>query len=174
MKRDAVTNTVRAGLAAAALWIGAPAAAAAAASASVEEEDDEPVPAPRALREAVGRWEAAMASGDAARIGEVYAPEAWLKPPCAPMQVGRPALAEAWREILSYSPANLSLTPRSFDMARGRDMASERGRAQFLQIVGGLPYGTNVDYLRVWRRRGGTWLIVADLFTPGGPCADED
>jgi len=113
-------------------------------------------------------------SDDADALARLYAPDAWFKAPCARLRTGRAAIAQRWREILAYSPTTVSLRPRSFDFARGRDMAVERGRAQLLQNVGGLPYGTNVDYLRVWRRGGATWLIAADMFTPGGSCAEDE
>ena len=53
-------------------------------------------------------------------------------------------------------------------------MAIERGWAQLMQNVGGLPYATNVDYIRVWSRAGGTWRVAADLFAAGGPCAEPE
>ncbi|HYI46866.1 MAG TPA: nuclear transport factor 2 family protein [Allosphingosinicella sp.] len=145
-----------------------------AAALAQEEEDSGPVPVPRQLRDAVAGWSATADSDDSDALARLYAPDAWFKAPCARLRTGRAAIAQRWREILAYSPTTVSLRPRSFDLARGRDMALERGRAHLLQNVGGLPYGTNVDYLRVWRRTGATWLIAADMFTPGGPCDEEE
>ena len=134
----------------------------------------ETVDPPALLREAVARWTAAEESEDAARIAAMYAPDGWFQPACARLAAGREAVSASWRAILSHSPATLSLNPHIFDVARGRDMAIERGQAQFLQNVGGLPYGTNVGYVRVWRRQGGEWLIAADSFGPGGPCGPRE
>jgi uncharacterized protein (TIGR02246 family) len=145
-----------------------------AAALAQDEEDFDPAPVPRQLRDAVARWAAATDRDEAESVAELYAPDGWFKPPCARLRSGRAAIAAGWRTILAYSPTTVSLRPRSFDLARGRDMAIERGRAQFLQNVGGLPYGTNVDYLRIWRRTADGWLIAADMFTPGGPCEEDE
>jgi len=134
----------------------------------------EAVDPPSLLRAAIARWDAAEESEDPARIAAVYATDGWFQPPCARLAAGRAAVSESWRTILASSPATLSLTPHVFDVARGRDMAIERGQAQFLQNVGGLPYGTNVGYVRVWRRQGSEWLIAADSFGPGGPCGPRE
>lgn len=145
----------------------------AAPAAAGQDEDDVVAETPAPMRAAVANWQAALDSDDADRVSRAYAVDGWFKAPCEPFKVGRSAIAGGWADILLHSPANLDLQPRSFEVSRGRDVAIERGRAQFLLNIGGLPYGTNVDYLRIWRRSGGDWLIEADLYTPGAPCEAE-
>jgi len=123
--------------------------------------------------ETAALWESAAGASGPERIIGLYAADAWLKLPCTPVRTGATAVREAWRDFFAYSPATVSIDPESFDLSRGRDDAVERGRAHLSQNVGGLPYGTNVEYLRVWRRTAQGWRIAADIFTPGGPCERE-
>lgn len=118
-------------------------------------------------------WQAAVDADGPEQIAGLYTADAWLKLPCTPVRTGSTAIPEAWRDLYSYSPASISIETESFDLSRGRDVAMERGQAHFLQNVGGLPYGTNVEYLRVWRWTPQGWRIAVDIFTPGGSCDQE-
>lgn len=123
--------------------------------------------------ETAALWKAAVDANAPEQIARLYTADAWLKLPCTPVRTGSTAIPEAWRDLYSYSPASISIETESFDLSRGRDVALERGRAQFLQNIGGLPYGTNVEYVRVWHRTGQGWRIAVDIFSPGGSCDQE-
>lgn len=146
--------------------------AAPASAAQFPFDDYKQVEPPARLREPVAGWQKAMAGEDAGAVAGKYAADGWLKLPCAPAAMSRSKIGEQWRNYWSSSPATVSLQPSSFDLATGKDMAVERGWAQLTQNVGGMPYATNVDYVRVWRKAGRSWLIAVDLFAAGGLCAE--
>lgn len=104
-----------------------------------------------------------------------YAENAWIKPPCDPLVQGRPAVLENWRALLARNQFSPSYTARDFDVAPDRRMAVERGKAQFLENVGGVPYGWNFTYSRIWHRTGsGKWLIVVDVASVADVCDDTE
>ena len=128
------------------------------------------VSVPAELWSALRLWQ--RNADNAAVVSQLYALDAWLKPPCSPVRKGRPAIVAQWRESLSRSGFSVALEPERFDLSAERDIAIERGEGQYLQLVGGVPFGTNVDYLRVWKKVQGTWLIAVD-FSSGGPCHED-
>lgn len=146
--------------------------AAPASAAQFQFDDYKQVEPPSLMRVPVAAWQKALEGENPAVIAQGYAPDGWLKLPCAPTAMGRAKIAEQWRTYLSSSPATVSLQPSSFDLGKGNDVAIERGWAQLTQNVGGLPYATNVDYVRVWRKTGTSWLIAVDMFAAGGLCAE--
>ena len=142
--------------------------------AAAPDWDAEPVAVPAALRDAHARWQQAVSAEDPLALARLYADDAWLEPPCSLPPRPQPKVVETWRHLFTLPNLSVSLRPLGFDMARSRDLAVERGRAQYLHLVGGIPYGTNVSYLRTWRKQRGQWLISAEISTPGGACSDRD
>lgn len=160
------------GFASAAMALMAIAPYSASAAGQFQFENYQEVDPPSQLRADIERWSRAVEANDAEQIAGFYAQQGWLKLPCSPAGFGRTAIVERWRALHTQGPVSLSLHPSSFELSRGSDMVIERGWAQLMQNVGGLPDATNVDYLRVWSRRDGAWRIAADIFAPGGACAE--
>ena len=118
---------------------------------------------PRMLRAAHGRWTAALDAETPAELGRLYAAEAWLVPPCTLAPDGEADPAGLWTHVFAFPNMNVSFEPQSFAPARSGDLVVERGRGQYLHLVGGIPYGTNVSYLRIWRKQRGAWLITDEI-----------
>ena len=142
--------------------------------ASRTDEIGEPVPVPAPLRAAHARWVEAERDGDPAELARLYAPDAWLQPPCSLVGEAPRTVLETLTALHALPNMNISFDPHRFDLSRSRDMAVERGRGQYLHLVGGIPWGTNVSYLRVWRKTGSRWLIAAETTRPGGSCEGSD
>ena len=53
----------------------------------------------------------------------------------------------------------------------------EPHRAEILALsrmhVGGIPYGLNPFYIRIWKREGRQWRIASDVSLPGPPCHED-
>ena len=147
------------------------AAAPAAGLASAPDWDAEPADVPAALRNAHALWGKAVAADDPLALSKVYTADAWLELPCSLSPLPQETVHASWKHLYRLPNLSVSLVPLSFDLARSRDIAVERGRAQYLHLVGGIPYGTNVSYLRVWKQQRGSWLISAEISTAGGACS---
>jgi hypothetical protein len=139
-----------------------------AASQGEDEQQAEIVEAPPPLREAHARWRSAASAGDAEGLAALYSATALLEPPCSLLRPGPRTPLETWKALFAMPNMSVGFDPLGFEPRRG--MTVEHGRAQYLHLVGGIPYGTNVAYRRVWRELGGKWLIAAEWITKGGEC----
>lgn len=108
-------------------------------------------------------------------LGALYAPDAWRKPACSPLVQGKSQLVEAWKELFARKQFNPSFRIRDFDVSPDGKFAVERGRAHFLENVGGVPYGSNFEYTRIWKKVGRrSWQIAADIALAADTCDDDD
>ena len=133
------------------------------ADARPPDREAETVAPPPMLRAAHARWTTALDAEIPAALGRLYAADAWLAPPCPLNPEGETDPARLWTRIFALPNMNVSFEPQSFAPARSGDLVVERGRGQYLHLVGGIPYGTNVSYLRVWQKRRGAWLITDEI-----------
>lgn len=106
------------------------------------------------------RWNAALASGDAHRVANLYAPDAVLLPTVSPR------IRTTHREIVDYFTHFLESRPvgriqwRSIHVLN-RDAAIDTGLYRFTLTGGnGGRSVVNARYTFVYERRGGRWLIV--------------
>jgi ketosteroid isomerase-like protein len=105
---------------------------------------------------------AAYNSGDAAAIAALYAPDATLMPPGAPMMNGTLAIGAFWRGAISAGIRNIRLTTISVD--GDADSPAETGRATLEVPSDNGHVEVSGKYLVVWRRVNGVLHLQRDIW----------
>jgi uncharacterized protein (TIGR02246 family) len=103
----------------------------------------------------------ALERGDAASVAALYAEDAVVLPPDAPMISGRAAIEEFWRGLMEAGARGVNL--ETLRLAGPRDLLHEVGRATItIQPEGGETNTQAMKYVVVWERdpAGGLALAV--------------
>jgi uncharacterized protein (TIGR02246 family) len=105
---------------------------------------------------------------DAAKVGALYAEDAVLMPPNMPLIKGRAGI-EAWfKGGFDQGFSNLRLAP--FRSEVSGDLAYVAGT---YTISAKPPAGAAVEdrgkYIEIWKRSGGQWRMVSDIFNSDLP-----
>ncbi len=111
--------------------------------------------------EANRRFMEAFERGDAASVAALYAEDAVVLPPDAPMISGRAAIEEFWRGLMAAGARGVNLV--TLRLGGSGDVLHEVGRATFtIQPEGGETNTPAVKYVVVWERdpAGGLALAV--------------
>ena len=126
-------------------------------------------PAERDLRARDRALVMAFLENDAAAIRDLYAPNAIVMPPNAPIVEGHAHVAP-WARSISAVLVKFSASPMVVQVEG--DLAWIAGRyAMTTKAAGGGSSEDQGKYLEVWRRIDGKWRVVADMFNsdrPGG------
>jgi ketosteroid isomerase-like protein len=144
------------GLIVGALWIGPE---------RVGELSDQSV---AAVEGAGGSYSQSFEANDWQTFVTLYADDAVVMPPNAPVVQGRAAMSELtanWPQITTFSLA--------VDEIDGcRDLAFSRGSYTFAAMLEGVPEPVEDvgKYIEIWRRQpDGTWLIAAEIWNSDNP-----
>lgn len=116
-----------------------------------------------AIQKVIAEFEKAANAKDATTIANMYAPDATLLPPGAPMIKGRENIRVFWQSFLNAGAADASL--RIVEVGVSGDMAYEIGafKAKLPTSQGTLAL-TEGKYVVVWKRQGDGIHMVADIF----------
>jgi uncharacterized protein (TIGR02246 family) len=146
---------------------------AAAASAQVAAKKSAAAAAaePSALVQLQKEWAAAANAKDSAKIASLYAEDAVLMPPNAPVVNGRAAIQAFWQGMLDQGARDISLATIAGSVSG--DTGYEAGTYRLtMAVAGGTPVSDNGKYLMtVQRGKDGKWLIRNDIFNSDLPCA---
>lgn len=109
-------------------------------------------------------WGKAYAAGDTAGVASVYADDAALSPPGAPILRGKAAILEyVTKDIAATKAAGLNVAnDSSTDVGVSGDMAWETGQFTITD-----PNGANVDtgkFTTIFAKRDGSWKIIRDTY----------
>jgi len=135
-----------------------------AACASMPANDAEDV-----FRRGAADFAAAANAGNVDRIVSYYADDAVLMPPNLPAFRGRDAVRQYWAGLLGLGKADVTIG--ADDIQQSGDMAVERGHYA-LTIAprgGGATISDKGKYVIMWRKRGGEWKAVDDIFNSDLP-----
>lgn len=103
-------------------------------------------------------FEAGARSGNAAQMVSIFAEDATLMAPDMPSLTGREAITQYWGGMLQQlSKVEVDLMMEHLDVLG--DVAIERGRYEISS-----PIKDSGKYVHVWRKTGGKWLLVTDIF----------
>jgi ketosteroid isomerase-like protein len=115
-------------------------------------------------------WVDAYNAGDAGKIVALYADDAVLMPPDAPVASSH----EAMRSFISANIADSKASGVTFVLgAESTGVSGNLGwhSGTFKGIgAGGATVGTG-KYLEIWRKKDGKWLIVQDIWNNDAPAA---
>jgi uncharacterized protein (TIGR02246 family) len=106
-------------------------------------------------------WTAAFNKGDAAAVAAMYTEDAYVLPPGAEIQKGRPAIEALWRQAVQQL-GDAKLT--TIDMlALGPSAAREIGTVS-LKTKSQPPQEIVGKYAVFWRKVGGKWKLATDIW----------
>ena len=103
-------------------------------------------------------FETGARSGNAAQMVSIFADDATLMAPDMPSLSGREAITQYWGGMLQQlSKVEVDLMMDHLEVLG--DVAIERGRYEISS-----PIQDSGKYVHVWRKTGGKWLLVTDIF----------
>ncbi|MFC5231820.1 SgcJ/EcaC family oxidoreductase [Pseudonocardia zijingensis] len=112
------------------------------------------------VEEANRRFMEAFERGDAASVAALYAEDAVVLAPGAPMITGRQAIEEFWRGVMASGARRAELVTSR--LAGSGDVLHEIGRATiWIRPEGGEEMTQVVKYVVVWERAPGGGLALA-------------
>jgi uncharacterized protein (TIGR02246 family) len=112
---------------------------------------------------------AAIAARDANAIANIYAPDATLMMPNAPVVTGSATIKSGWTDMFTLPGLQFSFTPTHLEVAKAGDMAFDVGTYHFSANTPQGPMDDVGSYSTVWKKTNGQWLIATDMATSGKP-----
>jgi len=115
-----------------------------------------------AIRRMSREFAEAASAGNVDGMMAIYAYDALLLPPNAPEFRGPAAIRQYWTGMIGLKP-KVTLTPVT--ILESCELATEIGRYEL--TIG--PMKDEGKYVVTWRRTGGEWRAVADIFNSNKP-----
>jgi uncharacterized protein (TIGR02246 family) len=135
-------------------------------AAAVDTAGDE-----QAIRAHVDHWLQLVKAKDASGIAELYAEDGAVMPPNAPIGKGRAAIQQAWASMMRTPGFDLTFNPEQIVISSSGDMALDRGTYTLTVAPAGTRKTDTGKYVVVWRKIGGDWKAVADIFNSNLPAS---
>jgi uncharacterized protein (TIGR02246 family) len=135
-------------------------------AAAVDAAGDE-----QAIRAQVDHWLQLVKAKDASGIAEIYAEDGAVMPPNAPIAKGRAAIQQAWASMMRTPGFDLTFNPEQIVISSSGDMALDRGTYALTAAPAGTTQTDTGKYVVVWRKIGGDWKAVADIFNSNLPAS---
>jgi uncharacterized protein (TIGR02246 family) len=125
----------------------------------------------QAIRGQVDRWLQLVKAKDAAGIAELYAEDGAVMPPNTPIGKGRAAIEQTWAAMMATPGFDLTFVPDQIVLSSSGDMALDRGTYRLAVSPDGTAQIDTGKYVVVWRKIGGDWKAVADIFNSDLPAS---
>lgn len=141
------------------------------AAASIVSAGDDSSP-DATFRAGTAQWIAAYNAGNLDRILALYAEDAMVMPPEAPAASGHAAIREFLnKDIASSKAAGITLSDLSSGSTTGTsgDLGWHTGTFAVLDANGKTV--VTGKYSEIWRRDGGKWMIIRDMWNNDAPAA---
>jgi len=135
-------------------------------AAAVDTAGDE-----QAIRAHVDHWLQLVKAKDASGIAELYAEDGAVMPPNAPIGKGHAAIEQAWASMMRTPGFDLTFNPEQIVISSSGDMALDRGTYTLTVAPAGTTQTDTGKYVVVWRKIGGDWKAVADIFNSNLPAS---
>ena len=126
--------------------------------------DAEPI-----IRQGATDFAAAANAGNVAGMVAIYADDAVLMPPNLPPFRGRDAIRQFWSGLLATGKIEAAVATDS--VVQSGDLASEMGHYALTITPKGAPapIKDSGKYVITWRRTGGQWRAISDIFNSDLP-----
>jgi len=119
----------------------------------------------QAIRALDAAWDKAAQAKDLDKSVSYYADDASMLPQGMPIASSKEAIRAVWTQLLSAPGGLLTFAPSKITIAGSGDMAYEIGAFQMTaNDAQGKPATSTGKFVVVWRKRGGQWKVVADIF----------
>jgi uncharacterized protein (TIGR02246 family) len=125
----------------------------------------------QAIRAHVDHWLQLVKAKDASGIAEIYAEDGAVMPPNAPIGKGRAAIQQTWASMMRTPGFDLTFNPELIVISSSGDMALDRGTYTLTVAPEGTTQTDTGKYVVVWRKIGGDWKAVADIFNSNLPAS---
>ena len=135
-------------------------------AAAVDPAGDE-----QAIRAQVDHWLKLIKAKDASGIAQLYADDGAVMPPNAPIGKGRAAIEQTWASMMGTPGFDLTIAPEQIVISSSGDMALDRGTYNLTIAPAGTTQTDTGKYVVVWRKIGGDWKAVADIFNSDLPAS---
>lgn len=132
------------------------------------EADDGAADAQR-IRELGAAWVAAVGAKDIAAIQNFYAPDGLFLAPNAPPAQGHQAIGEAWRGLVQLPGMVLTFGATRIEVSKSGDLAYDVGTYALGFDSDSGRVNDHGKYVVVWKKVGGDWKAVADIFNSNLP-----
>ena len=121
-----------------------------------------------AIRALNRQFEQAVASKNADAVAQLYATDALIMPPNAPVVRGREAIRAFWTDMVKSNPT-VSLTSTDIDIAASGDLATDVGTYTFSFTSDQGPVTDRGKYITKLTKVGTEWKIANDIFNSDLP-----
>ena len=125
----------------------------------------------QAIRAHVDHWLQLVKAKDASGIAKLYAEDGAVMPPNAPIGKGRAAIEQTWASMMRTPGFDLTFNPEQIVISSSGDMALDRGTYTLTVAPAGTTQTDTGKYVVVWRKIGGDWKAVADIFNSDLPAS---
>ena len=125
----------------------------------------------QAIRAHVDHWLQLVKAKDASGIAELYAEDGAVMPPNAPIGKGHAAIGQAWASMMRTPGFDLTFNPEQIVISSSGDMALDRGTYTLTVAPAGTTQTDTGKYVVVWRKIGGDWKALADIFNSNLPAS---
>jgi uncharacterized protein (TIGR02246 family) len=127
-------------------------------------------PARSAIESAGKAFVEAYNRGDIPAVARTYAEDAIAFPPDGDMVKGRAAIEALWKGIRDTGVKTVDF--EVIDVTSSGNLAAETGIATLqVQGMGAVETTLKVKYVVVWKKQGGSWKIIRDIWNSMAPAA---
>jgi uncharacterized protein (TIGR02246 family) len=123
----------------------------------------------QAIRDLHAKWLTYIAAGDAAAIAGLFAPKAQMFTPNSPALAGREQIQQIWTQLMATPGFDLKFEPTTIHVAEAGDLAYEVGSYSLAFSGEQGAINDRGNYIDVWQKIGGEWLIVQDFVVSSQP-----
>jgi ketosteroid isomerase-like protein len=121
------------------------------------------------IRELGTAWVAAIGAKDIAAIQNFYTPDAQFLAPNAPPAQGHQAIGEAWRGLVQLPGLVMTFGATRIEVSESGDLAYDVGTYALGFDSASGRVNDNGKYVVVWKKVGGEWKAVVDIFNTNLP-----
>ena len=109
------------------------------------------------------RFSEGFRKGDASITASIYAGDAVVFPPDAPVVEGKGAIEEFWRPVMASGVQEAELP--TIELSRSGDYAHERGTGILrVRPPGGTPAEQKIKFVVMWKRTADGWKNMWDIW----------
>ncbi|HXD30912.1 MAG TPA: DUF4440 domain-containing protein [Pyrinomonadaceae bacterium] len=124
------------------------------------------------LRSADAAWERAFSAKDVKRSVDFCAADGSVMPPNSPAATGTKAISDLFSAFFSWPDFKISWKATDAEVASSGDLGYTTGLYELsFKDPTGKAVNDHGKYVTVWKKAGGSWKVVRDIFNSDLPAA---
>lgn len=129
---------------------------------------------PAAVRQALddfgNTWETTALTNDGAALAAIYAEDAVVLAPGAPLMNGRAEIESGFVEMMTAAPFTaIDIVTDGVEVSASGDLAYGYGTFTSTNTVDGQPFDDTGKWTSIHENRDGQWVTVLDIWNSDGP-----